>query len=526
MSKILDNVTIKKANQTESYSEEHVAELTKCIDKDTGYLYFLKTYFYIQHPTKGQLLFDPYDFQLRLVENFHNHRFNINMLPRQTGKTTSAVGYLLWHAMFRPDQTILIAAHKGDGAKEIMQRIRYGYEMCPDFIRAGVVGYNKHSIEFENGSRIIAQTTTETTGRGMSISILYVDEMAYLPPGIAEDFWTSISPTIATGGRAIVTSTPNSDEDTFANIWHEACNTYDEFGNETEVGTNGFKAYSCHWSEHPDRDEIWKREEIKRIGEDRFRREYNLEFLIFDETLINSIKLANMIGVNPVKSVNHVRWYKELSSDMMYVVALDPSMGTGSNNSAIQIYEIPTYEQVGEWMHNQTDTPGQMRIMKEICSYIKEERGTDHGLYWSVENNTLGEAALVLIDEFGEETFPGIFVSEPKKKNRARRTRKGFNTTQIAKIEACSKLKTLIENDKFRIKSKPMISELKTFIANGSSYAAKGEKTDDLVTSTLLIIRILDTIKQWEQSIHETYIQVQEDEYDIAPLPIFGTFST
>ena len=171
--KSLDGVLIKKANQQETYTEQQVEDLVKCMDPDEGYLHFAKNFAYIQHPVKGKLLFDPYEYQVRLMYSYHNHRFNINMMPRQTGKTTCAAIYLTWYAMFHPDQTILIAAHKYTGAQEIMQRIRYVYEMCPDFIRAGVTSYNKGSIEFENGSRIVSQTTTGNTGRGMSISLLY-----------------------------------------------------------------------------------------------------------------------------------------------------------------------------------------------------------------------------------------------------------------------------------------------------------------------------------------------------------------
>ena len=192
------------------------------------------------------------------------------MLPRQTGKTTCAAIYLLWYAMFVPDQTILIAAHKYTGAQEIMQRIRYGYEMCADHIRAGVTNYNKGSIEFENGSRIVSATTTGNTGRGMSISLLYCDEFAFVQPNVATDFWTSISPTLATGGRAILTSTPNSDEDTFATIWKQAEDKFDEHGNEQAVGKNGFHSFRSYWQEHPDRDDTWKAEELGRIGEERF----------------------------------------------------------------------------------------------------------------------------------------------------------------------------------------------------------------------------------------------------------------
>lgn len=173
MSKSLDGVLTKKANQQETFTESQISDLIKCMDPDTGHHFFMENYFYIQHPVKGKLLFDSFSYQDRLIDSYHKHRFNVNMLPRQTGKTTCAAGYLLWYAMFIADQTILIAAHKYSGAQEIMQRIRYAYELCPDHIRAGATSYNKGSIEFENGSRIVSATTTGNTGRGMSISLLY-----------------------------------------------------------------------------------------------------------------------------------------------------------------------------------------------------------------------------------------------------------------------------------------------------------------------------------------------------------------
>jgi hypothetical protein len=236
-------------------AEDQIADIAKCMDPNEGYLHFANHFAYIQHPVRGKLLFDPYEYQLGLMHTYHNYRFNINMMPRQTGKTTCAAIYLAWFAMFNPDQTILIAAHKHTGAQEIMSRIRFVYESCPDHIRAGVTSYKKGSIEFENGSRIISQTTTGNTGLGMSISLLYCDEFAFVQPNIAEEFWTSISPTLATGGRAIITSTPNSDEDTFARIWKQAEDKLDDYGFEKQVGRNGFRAFKAHWSEHPGRDE-------------------------------------------------------------------------------------------------------------------------------------------------------------------------------------------------------------------------------------------------------------------------------
>ena len=521
MSKSLDGVLTKKANQQETYTEAQIQDLMLCMDPDLGYLHFAKHFAHIQHPTKGKLLFDPYEYQERLMYSYHSYRFNINMMPRQTGKTTCASIYLCWYAMFNPDQTILIAAHKYTGAQEIMQRIRYVYELCPDHIRAGVTSYNKGSMEFENGSRIISQTTTGTTGRGLSISLLYCDEFAFVQPNIAEEFWTSISPTLATGGKAIITSTPNSDEDTFATIWKQAEQKFDEYGNENDVGINGFHAFRADWNEHPDRDEQWKADEIGRIGEEKFRREYGCEFLIFDETLINSIKLATMEGVSPLLHMGQVRWYKKPDPKFNYVIGLDPAMGTGGDNAAIQVFELPTYEQVAEWQHNLTAIPGQIRVLRDICTYIWEETKQQSNIYWSVENNGIGEAALLVIQDFGEESIPGLFISEPIRKGHVRKFRKGFNTTHSSKTTACARLKTMIENDKLVVKSKTLVSELKSFIATGSSFQAKPGHSDDLVSATILLLRMMTVMKDWDPTVYDTFAQIEHDDDYEMPMPIF-----
>lgn len=259
--------------QTYFATQKELDDFVRCCNPATGYKYFLNNFFYIQHPIRGSILYQPYDYQEELAYNYHNYRFSINLLSRQLGKSTTAAGYLLWYAMFVPDSTILIAAHKYAGAQEIMQRIRYTYEHCPMHIKAGVVTYNKGSLEFDNGSRIVSATTTENTGRGMSISLLYLDEFAFVRPSIAELFWTSITPTLSTGGKAIITSTPNSDEDQFALIWKGANKCEDEYGNPTDIGVNGFKAFSADWRRHPDRDEKWAEKMRNQLGEDRFRRE-------------------------------------------------------------------------------------------------------------------------------------------------------------------------------------------------------------------------------------------------------------
>jgi hypothetical protein len=519
----LDGKLVKQANITQRFTEDDLDALAKCMNPDTGPHYFLENFFYIQHPTKGKVKYEPYEYQKKLIDSYHKHRFNINMLGRQLGKTTTASGYLLWYAMFIPDSTILIAAHKYGGALEIMSRIRYAYEMCPNFIKAGCKSYNKESIEFDNNSRIMSQTTTETTGRGLSLSLLYCDEFSYVPPHIASEFWASISPTLATGGKAIITSTPNSDEDQFAQIWKEANKKYDEFGNETEVGRNGFYAYSVKWNEHPERDKTWENAERSRIGEERFRREHNIEFLIFDETLISSIKLAQLEGIEPKMKMGQCRWYKKINPKNTYIVALDPSLGTGGDPAAIQIIELPSFEQVGEWYHNTTPIQGQVRILKDICNYIKSEcdkKNSELSLYYSVENNAIGEAALIAINELGEDTIPGLFLSEPVKRGHVRKFRKGFNTTHTSKISACAKLKQLVENDKLKIYSKSLISELKTYVAKGLSFAGKSESNDDLVSSILLAIRMIMTLQDWDPVVYDK-LKEEDNENWILPMPIY-----
>ena len=517
MAKTLDGVLIKKAYQKDNFTREQFTEFAQCADPASGAKYFMNNHFSIQHPTKGRMQYKAFEYQDKLLDVYHNYRFNINMLPRQTGKSTTAAGYLLWYAMFVPDSVILIAAHKYAGAQEIMQRIRYAYELCPNHIRAGVTSYNKGSIDFDNGSRIVAQATTDNTGRGMSITLLYCDEFAFVRPSIAREFWTSISPTLATGGKAIITSTPNSDEDQFALIWREGNKQFDAEGNETDIGINGFKTFRSYWWEHPDRDETWKQEELGRIGEERFRREHDCEFIIYDETLVDSIHLTNMIGVDPVFRHGKVRWYKQPEKGKTYLVGLDPSLGTGGDPAAIEIFEVPSMIQVGEWSHNKTPIPQQIRILIEINKYLAEQCGDVNSVYYSIENNTIGEAALQSVAEIGEENITGIFLSEPKSHGNARTYRRGFNTTHRSKLAICAKFKTLVETDKVKINSKMLISEMKSFIASGNSYSAKVGDTDDLVMATLLVMRMAQTLKSYNPEL-ESHIR-DGDDFDQEPMP-------
>jgi hypothetical protein len=435
------------------------------------------------------------------------------------GKSTAAAGYLLWYSMFNPDQTILIAAHKYSGAQEIMQRIRFAYETLPDYLRAGVVSYNKGSIEFDNGSRIIAQATTDNTGRGLSISLAYLDEFAFVRPNIAREFWTALSPTLSTGGKCIITSTPNQDDDQFAQIWRESNRTMDEYGNEKETGTNGFRSYSADWKHHPDRDQEWADIEMGKIGEERFRREHLNEFIAFDETLIDSLKLSAMQARDPYAKMGQVRWYKPLDPGKLYLIALDPSLGTGGDAAAIQVYEIPGMRQVAEWQHNKTPIQQQVRIIQQIAKYIDDETNGQSEIYWSMENNTLGEAGLVMVEEIGEENFSGTFLSQRKSHGNTKMFRRGFTTTQKTKLSACAKLKQWVETDKIEIASKNLLRELKTFIARANSYSAKEGEHDDLVMSLILIVRMAQEVTNYEEEAYEYFDAGNDDDYD-DPMPM------
>jgi hypothetical protein len=503
-------VLVKQAYKKENYTENQITEIVKSA---TDPVYFIQEYMWVQHPTRGRVRFHLYDYQVDLINCYHTNRYSINMLGRQMGKSTCAAGYLLWYAMFVPDSTILIAAHKYTGSQEIMQRVRFMYENLPEWIKAGATSYNKGSIDFDNGSRIVSATTTENTGRGMSITLVYLDEFAFVPPRIAKEFWTALSPTLATGGKCIITSTPNQDNDQFAQIWNEANKKTDAFGNESNVGKNGFASISYIWSDHPDRDEAWGDTERSKIGEERFLREHECIFITADETLVNSMMLTNLTGIDPINKVGQIRVYDRIMTDNIYVVAWDPSLGTGSDPAAIEIFRLPDLIQVAEWQHNKTDIRGQLRMLINILEYLRDNGVANDQIYWSVENNTLGEAALVAITEYGEERIPGYFISEPGAK------RRGFNTTNKSKLAACTKLKYYIESGKMTPKSKNLIQELKTFVAHGASFAAKEGETDDLVMGTILAVRLIEYVMKYDEQTYNQLVERGSGDF-LAPMPI------
>ncbi len=241
----------------------------------------------------------------------------------------------------------------------------------------------------------------------------------------------------------------------------------------------------------------------------------NCKFLIADETLINPNTLFVLQGIEPTLRQGQIRWYKKPEKGNIYAVALDPSLGTGSDPAAIQIFEANTTTQIGEWKHNKTDIPGQIKLIAQINAYIVECTKEPNNLYYSIENNSIGEAALVSLNEYGEQNIPGVFISEPGKK------RRGFNTNRTTKLAACAKFKTLLESKKMTIHSYGLVSELKAFVASGGSYAAKQGDTDDLVMASLLITRMVQQISNFDYDLDE---HLRDHDNFVEPLPFFAVF--
>jgi hypothetical protein len=516
---------IKRPYQEMRVTASQESEFLKCAINP---LYFIDNYIYIRHGVKGRVPFKLFDYQKDLVLTYWKNRQVIAMCSRQLGKTETAASFMLWFATFQKDANILIAANNFRAATEIMDRIKFSYEELPDWLKAGVVTYNVQKIVFDNGSRIESATTTPNTGRGKSISLLYLDEMAFVKPRIAEEFWSAISPTLATGGKCIITSTPNSDEDTFATIWYASNRTTDEFGNELPdgLGANGFKAFKAKWNQHPERDETWAQKERAKIGYEKFEREYELRFLTADSTLIDSQTLANLVSTEPLFKTNEIRWWEKPQPNSIYLISLDPSAGVGLDSAAIQVWRLPDMVQVAEWLHNRSDIVSQLRILVQIAGFLEREmraspqQMSEPEIFWTFENNSYGQAVIELLNESGWDIVPAQLMSEPNQTGT--KFRKGLNTNGRTKSQAVTKLKSLIEGNRLSIKSKPLISELKNYVTKGGSFSAKSGEHDDLVAALLLIVRMSQLIARWDdgtaaQVRNSSLIEVDEL---VEPMPI------
>jgi hypothetical protein len=486
---VAQNNLIKRAYSESEYTPENIQELIKC---KSDPVYFIKNYIYLQHPTRGKILFALYDYQEELVHSLQENRWVIALLSRQMGKTQTISMFLLWYAMFTKDQTVLIASKNNSHAMEIMDRIRFAYEELPHWLKAGCRYYNKHSIELDNGSRIKSEATTEKTGRGLSISKLYLDELAFINPRIQENMWASLAPTLSTGGSAIISSTPNGDTELFAQLWRGA-----------NTNQNSFKAVFYPWNRHPDRGEEYLKEMRGQLGDKKFRQEVLAEFISSDAMLIDSIRLSHIKPVKPIYENMGFKFWKEKlgGKGKTYLVGVDPATGNGSDFTVIEVVEFPSLEQVAQLRLNSINIP---LIYAKIKWLLKELRAPDEtrgraDVVWSFERNGVGEALVALIQN--DDSADGGIYLDGVELYSEKSTRLGVYTTGKSKVVSCMQLKNMIEkiNGNLKVNSESTLFELQNFIAIGGTYEAKAGATDDSVMALLVVMKIINRIASYDE---------------------------
>jgi len=487
------NERIKAANQRTSYTLEQIEELKRCAE---DVVYFCKKYIKVRHPVKGSIPFVLYPYQEKMIKLYQENRFSVVLSARQTGKSATSAIYLLWYAMFHDDKTILIASNKNAGAMEMIYRIQYAYEELPSWLKPGVTedGWNKHAIGFDNGSRIISTATSEDSGRGMAISLLFLDEFAFVPPNVQDAFWTSISPTLSTGGSCIVTSTPNGDSNLFAQIWRSA-----EAGNivgeaEQQIA---FASQKVEWNEPPGRDDKFKQQQIAIIGELRWRQEFLCEFLSSDALLIDTTitqAIENKVKGTPSKVINGFTFWRDPKAGETYLVGVDPSTGSGSDYSVIECFHFPSMEQVAEIRTNTMSSSTLYTKLKWLIN-VFEQRGCT--TYFSIENNGVGEG---LISLYMNDENPPSYAELVSESNG---NKMGMNTNVRTKIRSCINFKEMLERGRITLFSKILFTEVKNFVKKRGSYQAQLGSTDDCISACLIVVRILEEISSYETGAFE-----------------------
>jgi len=338
----LGNPNLKKANTKTEFTKEQIEELQKCMNEP---IYFLENYVKIVTLDKGLVPFELYNFQKQMVQTFHDNRFTICKLPRQSGKSTTIVSYLMHYVMFNDNVNVAILANKSNTARDILGRLQLAYENLPKWMQQGVINWNKGSLELENNSKIIAASTSSSAIRGGSFNVIFLDEFAYVPNNIAEQFFSSVYPTISSGqsSKVMIVSTPHG-MNMFYKLWNDA-----------EYKRNSFVPVEVHWSEVPGRDEKWKEETIKNTSEAQFRTEFECEFLGSVDTLINASKLRMLSHQNPIKSNSGLDIYEEVKKDHHYMITVDVARGDLNDYSAFVIFDISQmpYRIVGKYRNNE-----------------------------------------------------------------------------------------------------------------------------------------------------------------------------
>ena len=464
----LGNPLLKKANVAQEFTKEQILEFVACREDP---VYFAKNHVKIVSLDEGLVQFSPYDFQEKLIHNFHNNRFNICKMPRQTGKSTTSVAYLLHYAVFNDNVNIGILANKAATARDLLGRLQTAYENLPKWMQQGVLSWNKGSLELENGSKILAASTSASAVRGMSFNILFLDEFAFVPNHIAESFFASVYPTITSGKstKVIMVSTPHG-MNHFYRYWHDA-----------ERGKNEYVPTDVHWSEVPGRNEEWKLQTIANTSEQQFKIEFECEFLGSVDTLIAPSKLRALTYENPIQKNAGLDIHETAIKDHEYVITVDVARGVSEDYSAFVVFDITSFPHrvVAKYRNNEIKPMLFPNVIYEVAKNY-------NGAFILCEVNDVGDQVAALL-HYDLEYDNVLMCSMRGRAGQVvgqgfsgKKTQMGVKMSKTVKKVGSLNLKTLIEADKVLFQDYEIISELTTFISKSNSFEAEEGCNDDL----------------------------------------------
>ena len=506
----LGNPNLKKANTPIEFTEDQIAEFIKCKNDP---VYFAHNHIKIVSLDEGLTQFHPYDFQEKLICNFHKNRFNICKMPRQTGKSTTVVSYLLHYLIFNDSVNIGILANKAATARELLGRLATAYENLPKWMQQGIIAWNRGNIELENGSKILAASTSASAVRGMSFNILFLDEFAFVPNHIADSFFASVYPTITSGKstKVIIVSTPHG-MNHFYRMWHDA-----------EREKNEYIPTEVHWSEVPGRDTAWKAQTIANTSEQQFKVEFECEFLGSVDTLIAPSKLKSLVYSDPIKRNVGLDIYEPSKENHDYVITVDVARGVGEDYSAFIVADITEFPHrvVAKYRNNEIKPMLFPNIIYEVAKSY-------NGAYILCEVNDIGDQVASLL-HYDLEYQNVLMCSMRGRAGQivgqgfsGKKTQLGVKMSKTVKKVGALNLKTMIEEDKLIFNDYEIISELTTFISKNNSFEAEDGCNDDLAMCLVIYAWLVaqDYFKELtDQDIRKRLYEEQKNqiEQDMSP---------
>lgn len=463
----LGNNLVKRSGIEHQYTEEELQEYLKCSENP---VYFIETYCQVISLDEGLVPFKLRGYQSKLIEHYNENRFNVVLASRQSGKSITSCGYLLWFLLFHPEVTVAVLANKGAIAREMVARIVTMLESVPFFLQPGVKILNKGNIEFANDSKLVAAATSSSSIRGLSINLLYLDEFAFVEN--AEEFYTSTYPVVTSGvnSKVIITSTANGVGNMFHKIYESAVH-----------GNSEYKHFLINWYDVPGRDEEWKKQTIANTSEAQFEQEYGNSFLGTGNTLINSDCLLGLRAVYPLWEGNGFTMYEKPIEGHTYVTTVDVSKGRGIDYSTFSVFDISSspLKQVATYRDNMTSPLLFPDIINKYCKPYNES-------LIIIENNN--EGSLVAAQLHYEIEYPNVFVQGQLKAEDI-----GVTMTKKIKRIGCSTLKELLEENRLEVQDRSTITELMTFVSKGTSFEADRGYHDDMVMNLVMFSWFITT---------------------------------